>query len=395
MSVKSKKTNSVLLLLAIFSAAINMRPAITSIGPMLDVIREELLLTNTQVSLLTSLPVICMGLFASLAPVLNRKLGLQKSMCILLLIIGVFTALRGFYSTYPLLILSAVVIGIAIAVMGPLLSAMIKQNFPDRTASVIGVYSFGMGVGATVSAGFTALFFERSNSYPFALSIWALLSIIGFSIWIMTGKKRINVKQSGQTTLKGPKSHSVSPWRIKKAWIFLIFFGLQSSAFFSIITWLVPIATSAGLSLLQAGTMLSAMTTVQIALNIILPILMQRFQARRNWILFLLVMGLLSIFLLWTGVYLLMWIGAILMGIPLGGLFPVALLLPLDETDSPDETNAWTAMMQTGGFIIGGLLPLLIALVFDWTGNHHYTFGIFIALFVSMIGLTFVIGNKK
>lgn len=83
------------------------------------------------------------------------------------------------------------------------------------------------------------------------------------------------------------------------------------------------------------------------------------------------------------------------MGIPLGGLFPVALLLPLDETNTAEETNAWTAMMQTGGFIMGGLLPLTIGLVYDWTSNHHYTLFIMFSLYIFMFVLAFFIGNKK
>ena len=122
---------------------------------------------------------------------------------------------------------------------------------------------------------------------------------------------------------------------------------------------------------------------------------MEKFPARMFWINTMLVSGLLATILFWTGIHPLMWVGAVVMGIPLGGLFPVALLLPLDETDTADETNSWTAMMQTGGFIIGGLLPLLIAYVFDWTSNHTYTFIILSAMYLIMFVLTVMIGDKK
>ncbi len=185
-----------------------------------------------------------------------------------------------------------------------------------------------------------------------------------------------------------------SPWKSKKAWLFLLFFGLQSSAFFSIITWLAPIATSAGMTLLQAGTLLSVMTTVQIFLNILLPLAMERFFTRRFWLLVMLFSGTAAILLFWTGNHSLMWGGAVLMGIPLGGLFPIALLLPLDETENADDANRWTAMMQTGGFIIGGVLPLLIAFVYDWTTNHAYTLTIMLILYVGMFICTFLF-NKE
>ena len=97
---------------------------------------------------------------------------------------------------------------------------------------------------------------------------------------------------------------------------------------------------------------------------------------------------MIAVVLFWTGIHPLMWAGAFIMGIPLGGLFPIALLLPLDETKTAEEASSWTAMMQTGGFIIGGLLPLIIAVVYDGTANHHYTFGIILLLYVMMFILT-------
>ncbi|WP_249336608.1 CynX/NimT family MFS transporter [Sporosarcina sp. Marseille-Q4063] len=394
MSTQLKKQRSILILFTIFAISINLRPAITSIGPMLETIREQLSLTNVHVSLLTAIPVICMGVFATLAPIFNRQFGLKHTMYIMLILIGAMTALRGFVSGFPILIGTAFIIGICIAVIGPLLSAMIKQHFPDRAASVIGVYSFGMGAGSAASAGLTGLFYEVTGSYFFALSIWALLVIIGLASWFFMIKENLEVRQTVSVAVQ-VKEKGKSPWKTRKAWLFLLFFGLQSSLFFSIITWLAPIASNAGMTLLQAGTLLSVMTTVQIFLNILLPLLMEKFPARKFWINVMLVSGLLATILFWTGFHPLMWVGAVIMGIPLGGLFPVALLLPLDETDTADETNSWTAMMQTGGFIMAGIVPLLIAFVFDWTSNHTYTFIILTTMYLVMFALTYMIGDKK
>lgn len=395
MSNNMTMPKSVFLLIAIFAISVNMRPAITSIGPMLETIREELALSNAQVTLLTSIPVICMGIFASLAPLFNRIFGLKRTMFVMITLIGLTTALRGFVTGLPVLLSTAFVVGIAIAVIGPLLSAMIKQNFPDRAASVIGIYSFGMGVGSAASAGLTAVFYEATGSYLFALSIWAVLALIGFVSWFLAVKGQGEVRQQAPLAVHVKRKKVGSPWKSWKAWLFLLFFGSQSAAFFSITTWLAPIAMSAGMTLLQASTLLSIMMTVQIFMNILIPLLMQRFPARKFWLLFILISGMIAIILFWTGIHSLMWIGAFIIGIPLGGLFPAALLFPLDETETAEETNEWTAMMQTGGFIMGGLLPLLIALMYDWTSNHHYTFIIMLMLYVLMILLTFLIGDKK
>ena len=219
-------------------------------------------------------------------------------MTVMIMLIGVMTAVRGIIPGYPVLIGTAFIVGIAIAVMGPLLSAMIKQHFPDRAASVIGIYSFGMGVGSAASAGLTAIFFDITGSYLFALSIWSVLALAGLVAWFLAMTGKIEVRQLYVAVVKVNRKKVKSPWKSRKAWLFLLFFGLQSSAFFSIITWLAPIATSAGMTLLQAGTLLSIMTTVQIFLNIGLPLLMQRFPARKNWLLLMLIAGMMSIVLI-------------------------------------------------------------------------------------------------
>lgn len=121
------KSSQILLLFAIFLVALNLRPAITSIGPMLDIIRDDLVLSNTQVSLLTVIPVICMGVFAMLAPILNKAIGLNKTMYLMLLLLAVATGIRFSVTSFSVLLLTAFVAGVAIAVIGPLLSALIKQ----------------------------------------------------------------------------------------------------------------------------------------------------------------------------------------------------------------------------------------------------------------------------
>lgn len=391
--MENQKRMIIWMVIAIFFISINLRPGITSIGPILDVIRTDLNLSNAQVTLLTSIPVISMGLFASLSPVFNRRIGVKKSIALMLIVIGLMTLLRGIWPNYPILLISALSIGIAIAVIGPLLSAIIKQNFPHHTASVIGVYSFGMGVGSAASAGLTAVFYNWSSSIAFALSIWSILVIIALSIWTFSKPYPIQVEQ--KPVDNEARQVMRSPWKEKRAWLFLLFFGLQSSAFFSIITWLAPIAMSKGLTLLQASTLLTIMTTVQIFLNILLPIAMDRYFTRRFWLILMLLSGMTAMICFGIGHYSMMILGAFLMGLPLGGLFPIALLLPLDATKDASEANRWTAMIQTGGFTMGGLIPLLIGVMVDLTNNHLYTIVMIFTLYIAMFVIAFILPAKK
>lgn len=380
------------LLLAIFLIALNLRPAVTSIGPLLDTIRNDLHLSNSEVSLLTAIPVICMGLFAPFAVHWLNKFGQRRGISILIGVIGVLTLVRAWLNDYVSLLITAFVIGVAIAIIGPILSSLIKEKFPTRTASAIGIYSLGMGAGATLSAGLTGvLYVWVGEKWEFALAFWSSLALLAYSVWFMAMKpeqdEQVHIEAEKQTTFR-------SPWSNKRAWLILLFFGFQASLFFSLTTWLASAASELGFSVIQAGTVISVMTVAQIVANIFIPLLLERFPNRSFWIYFSLLIGMIGITLLLTESIALIWPASILLGLTLGGLFPLALLLPLDETTDAKEANAWTAMVQTGGFIMGGLVPLVIGILYDWSGTHRLTYYVMLALIVAMFIVTFLL-NKK
>ena len=241
-------------LAAIFFVSLNLRPSVTSVGPLLNTITDELNISSTQVSLLTSIPVFCMGLFAPLAVPFQKKLGYKWSINLLLVAIGLATAARIWFGSYTALIITSFVAGIAIAVISPLINAFIKERFPHKLAPVIGLYSLATGAGTTISAGFTGVFFEQFNSWQIALGLWGALTIIAIVLWTFAAGDKDeaveNIEEDGQVR---------NPWKNKTAWLILLYFGLQTSLFFSLTTWLSPIAQEQGFSLVTASAVLTTM----------------------------------------------------------------------------------------------------------------------------------------
>lgn len=381
-----------LLLFAIFLISLNLRPAITSIGPLLETIRNELDLSNSQVSLLTAIPVICMGLFAPFAVHWLNRFGQRRGITLLVIVIGVLTLVRAWLNDYLSLLITAFIIGVSIAIIGPILSSLIKERFPTRTASAIGIYSLGMGAGATLSAGLTGVIYVWvGERWEIALAFWSSLALLAYLVWFMAIKpdagERVHIETDQQYTFR-------SPWLNKRAWMILLFFGFQSSLFFSMTTWLASAASELGFNVIQAGTVISVMTIAQIVSNISLPLLLGKYPDRSFWIYCSLSIGTIGMILLLIGSTTLMWPASILLGLTLGGLFPLALLLPLDETTDAKEANAWTAMVQTGGFIMGGLVPLMIGVLYDRSRTHQITYYVMLALIVGMFVVTFLL-NKK
>ncbi len=99
-----KKTNFILLGIALFIVALNLRPAITSVAPLLGLIQNDLGISASVSSLLTTIPVFCMGLFSPLSATLANRWGIERIIGWSIALIGIGTALRVFtVSSYFLL----------------------------------------------------------------------------------------------------------------------------------------------------------------------------------------------------------------------------------------------------------------------------------------------------
>jgi hypothetical protein len=67
--------------------AVNLRPAITGVSPLIARIQSSYYLSALSTSALTTLPVLCMGVFAALAPALRRRYG-TEALCLDVLLTG-------------------------------------------------------------------------------------------------------------------------------------------------------------------------------------------------------------------------------------------------------------------------------------------------------------------
>ena len=168
-----------LLLLALVLAAINLRPGITSLAPLIERIALELSISRGLISLTTALPVLCMGLLAPFAPRFALRLGLERTIALCMALIVLALALRMVGHASVILIGSAVLLGMAIAVAGPLLSGFIKRHFAGRMGSVVGWYSLSMAIGGAGGAVLTAPATQWLwGDWSYGLAIWAVPALL-------------------------------------------------------------------------------------------------------------------------------------------------------------------------------------------------------------------------
>jgi CP family cyanate transporter-like MFS transporter len=354
------------LLAALLLAAVNLRPGITSLAPLIERIAEELALSRGLISLTTALPVLCMGLLAPLAPRLAVRFGLERTVLGCLLLIALALMLRAFGHSSGLLIGSAALVGMGIAVAGPLLSGFIKRHFVGQVGQIIGWYSLGMTIGGTVGAVLTLPVTQLlGGDWAFGLAFWTLPALLAALLWLRVP----NVRESAHEAATGGL-----PWRVTRAWLVTGFFALQAGLFYALATWLVARYHEAGLSVLRSNTLFSLFMMVGLVSAFVLPWLTQRFGNR-----YLLLMGCslssalcLGMITFAPGFLPELW--ALLLGLSLTGSFALSMSLPLFETDTPLEVSRWTAMMLFVGYCLSSLTPVLAGLGRDLAGSYRLPF---------------------
>ncbi|WP_431086723.1 CynX/NimT family MFS transporter [Paenibacillus sp. 8b26] len=374
----------VYLILIIFFISLNLRPSITSVGPLLDIIQAHLGLSGVTASLITALPIFCMGLFSLSSIWLQRRLGVERSLLAAMLLILIATFLRMFVHHTFFLLATAVFSGVGIGIAGPLVAGFIKKYFPEKPG-LTGLYSVSMVIGAAVASSFSVPLFRQMDSWQHALSFWSILAVPALLLLLPLLQKR-------EASTKNLRISSFSI-RNKRVHLFTLFFGCMAAIFYAVTAWLAPIAQAAGLDHAQAGMVLTLFTLIQIPVSFSIPLLAGKSGNRTTW---LLLCGLSEL----IGIVLLMihsspWVAAIFLGIGAGGLFPLALLIPIEEAAHTEEATSWSAMMQFGGYLLGSLGPALIGLSFDLFQTFVPTLFILAMIICTMMVAGIKIGNKS
>ncbi len=379
-----------LLVIALFLASLNLRPAINSVAPLLDSIRTSLGMSATVAGLFTSIPVLCMGVFPFFAIRASSKWGIERVIGWSLLLIGLGTVFRLFTHSTTLLLFTALLAGVGIAMAGPLFSGFIKEHFPKHVPSMVAIYTVAIYSGAALSTSFSVSLQKSFNSWQGALAFWAIIAFVAAIIWRLFVTPQ--VKKSTQTAVAKTKNNL--PWKNARAWILTLSFGLMAMLFFSFTAWLPQIIQSMGYSKAYGATALTIFAAIQIPVSLVLPILLQKFPSRRLWLIIASLAELIGLILLVLNVQPL--VASAFIGIGAGGLLPLNFLLSIDATANAKEAASWSAMTQSGGYAIGALGPIILGWVHDATNSFTtattgMTFTIILMIIVQFMATT----NKK
>jgi MFS transporter, CP family, cyanate transporter len=364
--------------LALFVAAVNLRPAIAAVSPLVDTIRAGLGLSAAGVALLTTLPTLAMGLCAPLAAMAGRRWGIHRSVLIGLAVVAVATAARfGGQNTW-LQMLSAAAAGAGIAIAQTLLPAIVRIRFPARPAFVTGVYTAGLGLGAVVAAGASVPIARALGSWPAALGSWALLAVIGMIVW-QAARRPLDL--GGAAAPGGPVTRGL-PWRDPQAWRITAVSAGNSALYYCELAWIAPLLQNDGhRSQASAADLLTVMLVIQVFCMLTVPALLGESRDRR--------IGLAATAAATAAGFACLaaapataggtWAGIVLIGVGHGGLFPLVLAVPVSASRDADHARRLSGMAFFVGYACAAAAPLLVGWLRDASGNFHLAFALLAA----------------
>ncbi|WP_166349836.1 CynX/NimT family MFS transporter [Phytoactinopolyspora limicola] len=358
---------------ALFVAALNLRPAVAAVSPLVDRIRTDLDLSATGVSLLTVVPTLAMGVCAPLAAYVGRRWGLHAGVLLGLAVVTVGTAARVGGEATWIQLSSAAVVGTGIAVTQTLLPAVVKARFADRAGLVTGIYTAGLGLGGAIAAGASAPLAEAVGSWPGALASWAVLAVLGMVMWAAAAPS-LNIRRSG--TAAGPATSGL-PWRDATAWRVAAISAINSGLYYCELAWVAPLLhDDAGYTEARAGVLLTAMICVQVVAMLMVPSLLGRRSDLRPALAGCAVVTAIGFLGLAASPGTPTWVWLLLLGIGHGGLFPLVLMLPVVASVDPDGASRLGAMAFFVGYGCAAISPLVVGVLRDVLGGFTQAFGL-------------------
>lgn len=361
-NVRATARPAVWLMLAIILVALNLRPSMAAVGPLLSAIRNDIALSFSLAALLTMLPVMVMGLAMFVGLGISQRLGEQRTVLLSLLIIALATLSRLFIDTAFQLIVSAVLAGIGIALIQALMPALIKSRFANNVSLCMGLYVTSIMGGAAIAASLAPLVMAQTGSWCNGLAIWAILALLAL---VFCWSQRRHLSSMGLA--KREDRFFSNP----RAWLLAVFFGLGTASYTCVLAWLAPYYVEKGWSEQNAGLLLGFLTAMEVISGLVVPAIANRSRDRR-----VILMALLTLIIAgFCGLILspqhfsLLW--PCLLGLGIGGLFPMSLIVALDHLDNPQRAGGLVTFVQGIGYLIAGLSPLLAGMIRDRLGSFE------------------------
>lgn len=383
-----KKSTKILLIAGILCIAINLRPALAGVGPLIEDIRTGTGLSNSLLGLLTTLPLLAFGVVSTLTPLFTKRFGIGGTLFGAMILLTIGIGIRSI-DWVPTLYIGTLLLGIAIAFGNVLLPSLTKRNFSENSGFITSLYSSVMALGASIAAGISVPLADNVGlGWRGSLGIWALVALLAVFVWM---PQLLRLKKSDPTRSFVEAMKNLT--RSRLAWQVALFMGLQSLTFYVILAWLPAILQSRGFDASFSGWMLSLSQGTGILGSLVVPVFAGRRKDQRSIVCLLVIIeaiGLVGLLFPQLG-WIALWVS--LIGFVLGGTFGLALLFIVLRSRDSESATELSGMAQSIGYFVAASGPIVFGSIYDLT--ESWTYPLIVLFVITFLKLVMGLGAGK
>ncbi|MFD5415441.1 CynX/NimT family MFS transporter [Streptomyces nojiriensis] len=383
------------LIVGIVLAALNLRPAITSLGALFEETRTGLGMSGTVAGLITSVPALCFAVFGVTAPRLSRRFGPAAVVCAGMAAVATGLLMRPFANGAVGFLAASALSLAGIALTNVLLPVIVKRYFPDKVGTMTGLYSMSLAAGTSLAAAATVPLTDAlGGSWRTGLLVWAVLALLAVLPWLPVARASRRADRAGAAA--GPAGSGAGPRvaRSRTAWALACYFGLQATGAYITMGWLPQIFRDAGVSASTAGVLLAVTMVMGVPLAFVIPGLAARMKNQGAIAVTLGVFGLTGYLGLYFAPAAGAWAWALLLGIS-NCAFPLVITLIGLRAKSPAGVVKLSAFAQSTGYLISIPGPLLIGALYQHSGGWDLPLALMAGLLVPQIALGVLAGRDR
>ena len=379
-----------LLAICLLLVSLNLRLSMSALSPVLGAIRKSTGLSAAGAGFLTTLPLICFGLLAPVAPRLVRRRGTGGVLlgCFVVLFAGILVR----STDYAGLFAGTLMIGIGVAIANVLMPGIVNRDFPGHVGLMTGLYT------ALLSAGSAARGRRRQRrSRVASVATGAsrpvpgrFRSLVAIAVIVPL---RTHAHPATEVVVVGEPTRAL--WTSPVAWSVTLFMGMQSLEFYSTLGWLPTVYHDRGVPVVSAGLLLAVTNTVAIVSALVTPWIAQRVGDVRLAVLGAVVLAALGLTGLLVDPHHLDALWAVLLGGGQGASISLALMVMVLRSSNQHEAMALSGMAQGVGYLIAAVGPTLVGALYDLAHSWDLPLTVLLGLLSLQAGAGYLAGRDR
>lgn len=350
-------------LAALAVGALILRPQLIGVGPLVPLVREDLGLSYAQAGLLSTIPLICMGVFALATPAIVAALGAGRTVTLALAMIVGTGAVRAASPDGAWLLVLTVAVGIGIGIAGAAFPVLVKSWLAGQGALATGIYTTAIQVGATGAVYVAVPLAAALGGWRGSMAAFAAAGAVSLAGWWLLAERT-------PRPARGAGDRRLPPLAVRNpvAWLLAAIFALTAIPYYGLAAWLPAAYVERGWDAASAGALFASFGLSGLPASLVVSVLADRWGSRQRWM----VVASAVVAVCITGLVVapgLAWVWALVGGAFLAMLFTLGLVLPLDVSHDPARVGPVVGLMMFVGYLLMAGMPSFLGAVRDLTGS--------------------------